>query len=275
MVESLAYGTGYDRIRIGVDRVTGDIVYKSAAAARHDARRRRAGQRAGAGWWRATPSRSPRWRPVVGGARGRPRLGPADPARGRRPALVRGRGRGLRQPRQHAPARTRGRRGHLRGGLPRARLRASDRPDDDERPRHPRGMGPARLARALRERPRERRGRTAPTRSPSTRCWPPRRASAPSTRAAAPSASARISRRSWPGSGAPGRRPPANRTAARRRSGRPGWRPRTRPTRSTRRSSRIPAVSGTVLSNGSRRAAPSTNRISVRFTRSIPCRARR
>ena len=30
VVESLAYGTGYDRIRIGVDRVTGDVVYKSA-----------------------------------------------------------------------------------------------------------------------------------------------------------------------------------------------------------------------------------------------------
>jgi 5'-nucleotidase len=30
VVESLAYGTGYDRVRIGVDRVTGEIVRKSA-----------------------------------------------------------------------------------------------------------------------------------------------------------------------------------------------------------------------------------------------------
>ncbi len=30
VVESLAYGTGYDRVRLGVDRVTGDVVRKSA-----------------------------------------------------------------------------------------------------------------------------------------------------------------------------------------------------------------------------------------------------
>jgi 5'-nucleotidase len=33
IVESFAYGTGYDRVRIGVDRVTGDVVSKSAELA--------------------------------------------------------------------------------------------------------------------------------------------------------------------------------------------------------------------------------------------------
>ena len=38
VVESLAYGTGYDRVRLGVDRVTGDVVRKSAElpATTHD-----------------------------------------------------------------------------------------------------------------------------------------------------------------------------------------------------------------------------------------------
>ena len=48
VVESFAYGTGYDRVRISVDRVTGDVIEKSAdlATTTHagDGARPRAGE---------------------------------------------------------------------------------------------------------------------------------------------------------------------------------------------------------------------------------------
>ena len=46
VVESFAYGTGYDRVQIGVDRVTGDVI-ASPPSCGHDPRRRGARPRAG------------------------------------------------------------------------------------------------------------------------------------------------------------------------------------------------------------------------------------
>ena len=177
MVESLAYGTGYDRVRIGVDRVTGEIVRKSAQlpATTH------AGVAPDPSWrssWPATPSASLRSATAWCGFLERDldsdeltRLA-ADAQRSFAEADVA----------FVNPGNTR-RPGMDAGEVTYAEaflVHAYEHPiaaDEDARQRRPRGLAPARLARALRERPRERPPGAAPTASRSTRCWRPRRAS--------------------------------------------------------------------------------------------------
>ena len=103
VVESFPYGTGYDRVRITVDRITGDVIAKSADLARHDARGHRARPGAGEPRRELRDSRRAARRPRGRSARRGARLRRARRAGGRRAARLRGRRRGDRQRRQHTP----------------------------------------------------------------------------------------------------------------------------------------------------------------------------